>query len=98
MPADVSRVANHAGLVSIALNREYRKAKSWVAVKYRTMYGEWPPWEAPEPQNPSAELSWWIRREGREYAKARKAQEGLPTPQAKPESALMSDDDWRVVL
>ncbi len=96
MPEALAKLATHAGLLSIAVHRGYKPG--WAAVKYKSMYGAWPPRETPEIQNPNSELLWWIKKQNTEYAKARRAQEVPAAPQAKPESGLMTEDDWRVRL
>ena len=97
MPADLAKQMTHAMLLSVAVRRGYKPG--WAGMKYKAIYGAWPPWgEVPEPQNPSGELMWWIRKQGKEYAKAKRAAEAPAAPQPKPESALMSEDDWGVEL
>lgn len=104
MPAEEARVLTYGALISIAAHRGYKKG--WAAMKYKLMYGVWPNFEA-SANNPSGELTWWIRKQGKEYAKAKRESEVMPHagPRAVSceagvlaQSALMSEDDWSVDL
>ena len=109
MPPDEAKALTHAGLISIASHRGYKPG--WAAMKFKLIYGYWPDGK-PDPQNPSGELTWWIKREGRAYAKAMREKDGgewksggrarpskiNPTGDVKQSSALMSKDDWEVDL
>ncbi len=72
MPSDAAKTLTHAGLISIAHHRGYKKG--WAAVKYKKIYGVWPDGDPP-PENPSGELTWWIRQQGKEYAKMMRGKE-----------------------
>ena len=98
-PPDEARILTYAGLLSIARERGYKAG--WVAHKYRAIYNEWPPDNAPEPANPSPELMWWLRKQNIDYAKTRFPRENQPEKTAtkyKADESLMRDDDWDVDL
>ncbi len=108
MPPDAAKTLTHAGLISIAHHRGYKKG--WAAVKYKKIYGVWPDGDPP-PENPSGELTWWIRSESKSYAKMMRENEAaigvvkreIPkahkyNPTGKAEDTLMSKDDWEVNL
>ena len=95
VPAAEARVLTYAGLLSIARERGYKVG--WAGMKYRAIYGKWPEGQ-PEPVNPSGELMWWIKKQGKEWAKAKRAEEGPKKPLKSNNSALMSQDDWEVDL
>lgn len=67
-----AKILTHAGLISIAGNRGYKKG--WAAVKYKKIYGAWPDGDPP-PENPSGELSWWIKQQSKQYAKSMREKE-----------------------
>lgn len=97
---EAARTMTFAGLLSIASARGYKPA--WAAMKYKIIYGEWPHGEPSAGQNPSGELLWWIKKQNIEYAKARRAAEGVEWSRSrlKPEtqSQLMTGEDWNVDL
>jgi hypothetical protein len=94
-PEIMAKLSTHAGLISIAANRGYKKG--WAAVKYKAIYGAWPDGDPP-PQNPSQELLWWIKKGNAAYAKARRALEGDKPKPVERGSGLMSEADYDVDL
>lgn len=95
--AGEAKVLTYAGLLSIANERGYKVG--WAAVKYQVIYREWPPdGDKPAPQNPSAELMWWIKQQNIAYAKANFPREKKPPKPVETKSSLMSSDDWEVDL
>jgi hypothetical protein len=95
--AGEAKVLTYAGLISIARERGYKIG--WASVKYRAIYGVWPADDnKPEPQNPSAELAWWIRKQNIEYAKAHFPREKKPPKPVEKKSSLMTAEDWDVNL
>lgn len=108
MPPEAARTLTHAALISIARERGYKGA--WAAMKFKLIYGSWPE-GSPEPENPSGELMWWIKREGKAYARMMREKDGgewkgkkvrpskiNPTGDVNRDSSLMSEDDWGVDL
>lgn len=106
MPAEEARKLTLGALISIASHRGYKPV--WAHMKYKTIFGEYPKFDA-EMQNPSGELLWWIKREGRAYAKMMREKDGgewkkggrpskLNPTGVEKDSALMSKDDWQVDL
>ncbi len=95
MPKETAKQLTHAGLASIARERGY--SVGWVAHKFRTIFGNWPPRASPDPQNPSGELVWWIKKGNIAYAKAHFPKEKKTKPAEKP-SNLMSQEDWETDL
>jgi DNA repair protein RadD len=65
----VVRVEWHAMLAYIANERGYRPG--WVAHQYKKKFGQWPPWGAPAPMPPSAEVRSWVRSGMIAYARGR---------------------------
>ncbi len=95
MPASTALLLIHGGLLSIARERNY--GAGWIARKFETIFGFWPPRALPEPNNPSGELLWWIRRQNIAYAKAHFPKERKAKASEK-QSPLMTADDWEVEL
>ncbi len=95
MPATMALSLTHGGLVSIARERNY--GAGWIAHKFKSIFGFWPPRTVPEPSNPSGELMWWIRKQNIAYAKAHFPKEKKVKPEEK-QSTLMSREDWETDL
>ena len=91
-----AKVLTYAGLLSIAQQRGYKVG--YAAAKFRDIFGHWP--EAkPEPQNPSPELLWWVKAQGKAWARGKETPTSdAPIEITAPYSELMSDADWDVKL
>jgi DNA-directed RNA polymerase subunit RPC12/RpoP len=97
--AGAARVLTYAGLVSIARERGYKVG--WASMKYKAIFGEWPvSRETPEPVDPSQEVMWWVKKQSKEYAKARREAEAKAEPRGiKIDGpSLMTDEDWQIDL
>jgi DNA-directed RNA polymerase subunit RPC12/RpoP len=91
-----ARVLTYAGLLSIAEQRGYKPG--WAAMKWKIIFGDWPPDDRPPVQNPSQELMWWIRQQNIAYAKANFPREKKPPKPPEKKSELMSSADWETDL
>jgi hypothetical protein len=91
-----AKVLTYAGLLSIAQQRGYKIG--YASAKFHDIFGHWPD-AKPEPQNPSPELLWWVKAQGRAWARSKETPTSdAPIEIARPYSELMTDEDWQVRL
>jgi len=70
--SDTERRRVHRQLISIAETRGYKRG--WAAHKFREKFGEWPPFGAVDPLEPSPEVLAWVRSRQIAFAKSRPPQ------------------------
>jgi superfamily II DNA or RNA helicase len=70
--SDTERRRVHQELISIAETRGYKRG--WAAHKYKEKFGDWPPFGAVDPLEPSPEVLAWVRSRQIAFAKSRLAQ------------------------
>ena len=81
-----------AGLKRIAEHRGFKPG--WVFFKFKTLFSRNPDGIEAEPEPATAELRLWIKRQAREWAKAKKATEPPPLFDQEPESPEIGPDGF----
>src|SRR5690242_17074028 len=69
---ELARQQTYSGLLWFAQSRGYKQG--WVGMKYRTLFGSWPPdeYSSLEAETPSQELMLWERKQKALWARERK--------------------------
>ena len=101
MPPDEAKRASLAGLRRYGDHKGFKPG--WAACKFRVLWGHWPNGIEVEPAPCPVGLLAWIKRQGKAWAKEKRAREAESPHWADPvadlsSSSLMTAEDWSVRL